>query len=51
MPTWSLARRASSFSPYDGHRSMLRLPIWHEAELLHQALGLVAAADRRRARE
>lgn len=40
-----------SFSPYDGHRSMLRLPIWHEAELLHQALGLVAAADRRRARE
>ncbi len=36
-----------SFSPYDGHRSMLRLPIWHEPELLHQALSLLAGAVHR----
>jgi DNA-binding transcriptional MocR family regulator len=29
------------FSPYDGHRSMLRLPVWHEPELLRQALQLI----------
>jgi DNA-binding transcriptional MocR family regulator len=31
----------SSFSPYDGHRSRLRLPVWHEPVLLRQALGLM----------
>jgi DNA-binding transcriptional MocR family regulator len=36
-----------SFSPYDGQRSMLRLPVWHEPELLDQALDLIASAHRR----
>lgn len=35
-----------AFSPYDGHRSMLRLPVWHEPELLERALDLTAAALR-----
>ena len=35
-----------AFSPYDGHRSMLRLPVWHEAELLQRALHLTATAFR-----
>ncbi len=29
------------FSPYDGQRSMLRLPVWHEPELLQRALQLI----------
>lgn len=31
-----------SFSPYDGQRSMLRLPVWHEPALLRQALKLIS---------
>jgi len=31
-----------SFSPYDGQRSMLRLPVWHEPALLRQALILTS---------
>jgi len=34
------------FSPYDGHRSMLRLPVWHEPELLRQALQLITGNTR-----
>lgn len=34
------------FSAYDGHRSMLRLPVWHEPELLERALHLTATALR-----
>lgn len=32
----------SSFSPYDGHRTKLRLPVWHELVLLRQAFGLMS---------
>jgi Transcriptional regulators containing a DNA-binding HTH domain and an aminotransferase domain (MocR family) and their eukaryotic orthologs len=32
-----------SFSPYDGQRSMLRLPVWHEPALLQRALELVGS--------
>ena len=31
-----------SFSPYDGQRSMLRLPVWHEPAQLRQALTLIS---------
>lgn len=34
------------FSAYDGHRSMLRLPLWHEPDLLARALDTVAGAAR-----
>jgi DNA-binding transcriptional MocR family regulator len=33
-----------SFSPYDGQRSMLRLPVWHEPAQLRQALTMISGA-------
>jgi hypothetical protein len=30
-----------SFSTYDGQRTMIRLPVWHEAAQLRQALALL----------
>jgi len=44
-----VARRAKvklaagpNFSVYGGQRGMLRLPVWHETELLHRALQAVS---------
>lgn len=34
-----------SASPYEGHRSMIRLPLWHEADELRRGLELVAEAS------
>jgi len=35
-----------SFSPYDGQRSMLRLPVWHEPALLREALRMISSNAR-----
>lgn len=32
-----------SFSAYGGQRSMLRLPVWHEPQVLRRALGILAS--------
>ncbi|MCJ7858390.1 PLP-dependent aminotransferase family protein [Corynebacterium kalidii] len=31
-----------SFSPHDGQRTMLRLPLWHEPEVLREAMGRIS---------
>lgn len=37
----------SGFSPRNGHRTMLRLPVWHERDVMDSALATLAAlADR-----
>lgn len=34
-----------SFSPHDGQRTMLRLPLWHEPDVLEEALGRISAHE------